>query len=85
MISGDVSVPGAIDGDGLACVITMGRAIVMPNPNLISIRCVFDCGNVIIRTFFDALASNINISRRVQCKPIGIIVVIRGAVISSYP
>jgi hypothetical protein len=62
VITCDVGVAIGIDSDGLACVITMGRAIVMPNPNLISIRSVFDRGDVIVRTGFHALTGNINVA-----------------------
>ena len=48
VITCDVSVPIAIHSDGLTRVITIGRTIVMPNPKLISIRCVFDRGDIIV-------------------------------------
>jgi len=62
MITCDVGVAIGIDSDGLACVITMGGTIVMPNPKFIAIWCVFDCGDIVVRTGFHALTSNINIA-----------------------
>jgi len=62
VITCDVGVAIGIDSDSLAGVITMGGAIVMPNPNLISICRVFDRGDVIVRTGFHALTGNINIA-----------------------
>jgi hypothetical protein len=85
MVSGDVGVTVPINGYSLIRIIAVSRSAIALHPKDVSIRRVLYGCNVIIRALFDALAGNINISRRVQCKPVGIIVVICGAVIPSHP
>ena len=62
MVASDVSVPGGIYCDGLTRVVTVCWTIVMPNPKLISVRCIFDCGDVVVRTGFYTLTSHINVA-----------------------
>jgi hypothetical protein len=62
VITCDIGVAVSVYGDGLTGVVTMDRIIVMPNPKLISIGCVFDCGDIIIRAGFHALTGNINVA-----------------------
>src|SRR5262249_52394504 len=85
VIAGDVGVPGAIYGDSLAGVVAVGRTIVMPNPKLITIRCILDCGDVIVGTGFYALACNVNVVRSIQRQPVTLIIVVCGAVVTSDP
>jgi hypothetical protein len=76
MIASDVSVPSAIDSDGLTRVVTISWTIVMPNPKLISIRRILDCSDIVIRTGFHALPGDIHVSRRIQCQPVSVIIVV---------
>ena len=85
MISGNVSVALPVNGHSLTRIIAVSRSVIAFYPKDVSIRRVFYCCNVIVGTCFDALAGNINISRGIQGKPVGIIVVICGAVISPHP